>query len=86
MQQIPFQAVIVSEGMLARKGNPIRMDTRMLKYFSVRVELVEGSFEGCECGFCDISTTSKVACIKESTESFDDFIVHMPTYSSKIDL
>ena len=72
--------------MLARKGKPIRTDTRMSKDFSVHVELVEGSFEGCECGFCDISMTSKVACIEESTESFDDFIVHMPTYSGKIDL
>ena len=72
--------------MLARKRKFVWTDARLSENFPVGVEFVQGAFEGCECGFCDISATSKVACIKKSTESFNYFIVHKSTNSSNIDL
>jgi hypothetical protein len=72
--------------MLARKRKSIRTNTGTSKNFSVGVELVQGAFEGRECSFCDVCATSKVTCIKKGTESFNDFIIYIPTYSGKIDL
>ena len=72
--------------MLARKGESMRVDTRLSEDFVMSVKLVQGHFKSFQGGFGNVCTTSKVACIKEGTESFDNFIVNMPANSSNIDL
>ena len=63
--------------MLARKRKSNWTDTGLSKDFLVGVELVQGRFEGHEGGFCNIGVTSKVTCIKKSTESFNNFVIHL---------